>query len=166
MFKEVKASSLSLNPFDAVGRQWMLITAGDGEKTNTMTASWGNLGIMWNKDIATCYIRPQRYTLEFIEKQEYYALCFMSEEHRDTLRYCGRVSGRDENKIKKCALTVLSDMEAPYFEEADTVFICKKIYTDVIRPEGFIAPYIAANYADGDYHRVIMGEIVRCLVKE
>lgn len=165
MFNEVNVHSLSINPFEAVGSQWMLITAGNEEKTNTMTASWGNMGIMWNKDITICYIRPQRYTLEFIEREEYYSLCFFGEEKRDALKVCGSVSGRDRDKITECGLTTVFDKEAPYFAEAELVLICKKVYSDVIRPEGFIDASIEKNYAAGDYHKVFMGEIVRCLKK-
>ena len=61
-FKKITAEELTANPFKLIGKDWMLITAGDKEKFNTMTASWGGVGIMWGKPVATAYIRPQRYT--------------------------------------------------------------------------------------------------------
>ena len=80
----------------------MLITAGDRNGSNTMTASWGGVGIMWGKPVATAYIRPQRYTKEFVDDNEYFTLSFLPEEQRKALNICGSVSGRDvEDKWKK-----------------------------------------------------------------
>ena len=53
MFQKVDPKSLNLNPFSAVGDQWMLITAGTTERCNTMTASWGGLGVLWGAPMAT-----------------------------------------------------------------------------------------------------------------
>ncbi len=166
MFKSISPSELNINPFDAVGRQWMLITAGSEEKCNTMTASWGALGIMWNMNTATCYIRPQRYTLEFVDGSDYFSLCFFSEDYRKALGLCGRVSGRDCNKIKEAGLTVVGGEKAPYFAEAETVLICRKLHRQAIDPAGFIDGAIDANYPDNDYHYMFIGEITDCLVRE
>ena len=94
-FKEMKAEELQFNPFTKIGKEWMLVTAGDEEKHNTMTASWGAMGIMWGKNVATVYIRPQRYTKEFIDKEERFTVSFFSEEYRQALEVCGSKSGRD-----------------------------------------------------------------------
>ena len=77
-FKEIPVSEMEFNPFDKISKQWMLVTAGDKDSSNTMTASWGGVGIMWGKPVATVYIRPQRYTKEFIDKNEYFTLSFPS----------------------------------------------------------------------------------------
>ena len=69
-FREVPIESIEFNPFAKIGKQWMLVTAGDQEKFNTMTASWGGAGVMWGKNAVTVYIRPQRYTKEFIDAKE------------------------------------------------------------------------------------------------
>lgn len=165
MFNEISVYSLDKNTFEAINKQWLLITAGS-EKVNTMTASWGGLGIMWNKEVATCYIRPQRYTYEFVENEEYFSLCFFGEEYREALKLCGRVSGRDCDKIADAGLTVVKGDKAPYFEEAETVLICRKIYKDRIKPEGFLDESIEKNYSNGDYHYIYMGEIVKCLKRD
>ena len=94
-FTEIKAEELKDNPFDLIGKQWMLITAGNEEKCNTMTASWGGVGIMWGKNIATAYIRPQRYTKKFMDETGMYTLSFLSEDYRKALSVCGSVSGKD-----------------------------------------------------------------------
>ena len=105
----------------------MLITAGDEKKSNTMTASWGGLGIMWGKNVATAYIRPNRYTKEFVDREDYFTLAFFGEEHREALNLCGRVSGRDEDKIKEAGLTPYYVDGTVAFEEAKMIFVCKKV---------------------------------------
>ena len=67
------------NVFDAIGSQWMLITAGNDEKINTMTASWGGMGVLWKRNVATVYVRPQRYTKQFIDASDHFSLCFFDE---------------------------------------------------------------------------------------
>ena len=89
-FTEIKAEELKDNPFDLIGKQWMLITAGNEENCNTMTASWGGVGIMWGKPTATAYIRDSRYTKEFVDREDYFTLAFFGEEHREALNLCGR----------------------------------------------------------------------------
>lgn len=166
MFHQIDPKELEFNPFREIGDRWMLITAGDSDKANTMTASWGGAGVLWNKNVVTCYVRPQRFTKELIDAKEYFSLSFFPEEYRKQLVYCGRVSGRDEDKLSGCGLTVRNDHQAPYFEEADTVLICKKIYVGEIHPEGIQYPELdSANYPAKDYHFIYIGEIVEALKK-
>ena len=84
-FKEVSAEELQFNPFTKIGKEWMLVTAGDEEKHNTMTASWGGMGIMWGKNVVSVYIRPQRYTKEFVDANELFTLSFYDESYRLSL---------------------------------------------------------------------------------
>lgn len=166
MLTNFDINSLSFNPFKVIGKQWMLITAGDQEKCNTMTASWGSLGVLWNKNISTIYVRPQRYTVEFLDKCDYYSLCLFGDAQRPALNYCGSHSGRDVDKIKETGLTVLYDEKAPYFAEATDVLICRKLYCQKIDPNCFIDQSIhEANYPNPDYHKVYTGEIVKVLTK-
>ena len=46
-FKEINLTDLQFNPFTKIGSQWMLITAGNKDGFNTMTASWGGMGVLW-----------------------------------------------------------------------------------------------------------------------
>ena len=166
MFNKIDPKQLDLNPFSAIGDKWMLVTAGDSNKANTMTASWGGAGVLWNKNVVTCYIRPQRFTRELIDANENFSVSFLPEEFRKHLVYCGRVSGRDEDKIMGSGLTLLNDYAAPCFEEADTVLICKKIYVGELKPQGIVYPeHDEANYPAKDYHIVYIGEITEALVK-
>jgi flavin reductase (DIM6/NTAB) family NADH-FMN oxidoreductase RutF len=166
MFNQIKPQEMKFNPFQSVGSDWMLVTAGSGERMNTMTASWGGVGVLWNRNVVTCYIRPQRYTRELMDEAEYFSLSFLSEQYRKQLAYLGTVSGRDEDKITGSGLTVCRDYEAPCFAEADTVLICKKIYVDEIKPQSILYSSIRSdNYPNRDYHLVYIGEIVKALAK-
>ena len=166
-FKKITAEELTANPFKLIGKDWMLITAGDKEKFNTMTASWGGVGIMWGKPVATAYIRPQRYTFEFIENGDYYTQSFFDEEYRDALKFCGSKSGRDYDKVKETGLTPVVDNEtgAVYFKEAKVVFICKKMYAQFLNEESALTEEVTKWY-NGDYHKMYMSEIVSVLVKK
>jgi flavin reductase (DIM6/NTAB) family NADH-FMN oxidoreductase RutF len=165
-FREIKPNETQGNVFEMIGCQWMLITAGNQEKCNMMTASWGGLGFLWNKNVATCYIRPQRYTREFVEREKYFTLSFFGEEYRKALNLCGSKSGRDIDKIAEAGLTpAFCDCGGVYFEEANVVLCCRKIYTDVFKPENFLENSIEANYPDKDYHHIYIGEILKVFVK-
>ncbi len=166
MFKSVDINSIQMNPFDYVGKKWMLITAGNGDGFNTMTASWGTLGVLWNKPVSQCFIRPSRYTYEFIEKENCYTLCFFDEKNREALAYCGANSGRDIDKVKETGLTpVVHPSGAVYFEEAELVLVCRKLYHEDIDPENFKSADIEKNYPQKDYHRMYTGEIIEALIK-
>ena len=103
--KKIAVKDFQANPFDLIGKKWMLVTAEHEGVVNTMTASWGGLGHMWNKDVAYVVIRPQRYTKDLVDQEETFTLSFFGEEHRKALGYLGTVSGRDEDKISKSGLT-------------------------------------------------------------
>ena len=152
---------LNENLFSLLDREWMLITARDPEtgKINTMTASWGGFGILWNKPVAFVFIRPQRYTYEFTEKTDGMTLSFFSEEYRDALKLCGRTSGRDGDKIANAGLTPkLLDGRAS-FEEARMVMSCRKLYADDLKESAFVDPALLSNYSAKDYHRMYIVEI-------
>ena len=164
MFKRIEPREMDGNVFSMIGEQWMLITAGTKEKCNTMTASWGGLGVLWGKPVATAYIRPQRYTREFVEKGEYFTLAFFGPEHRQALNLCGTQSGRDVDKVKECGFTVMeAEGGAPYFAQADLVLVCRKAYWQDMDPDHFLDPDIEKHYAQHDYHRIYIGEIVEVL---
>ncbi|MGB8453527.1 MAG: flavin reductase [Anaerocolumna sp.] len=165
--KEIAAAKLQGNPFHMIGQDWMLITAEKDGKVNTMTASWGGLGIMWGKDVAFMVIRPQRYTKEFIDSADTFSLSFYDESFRKVLGYLGTVSGRDENKVLKSGLTVTHENEIPYFAEADTVMLCKKLFVQPYEEKSFIDKDIPVTcYAEKDYHILYVSEITKILVRE
>ena len=87
-FKKILPAEITENPFDLIGKTWMLITAKKGDEVNTMTASWGGVGIMWNKPVAFVFVRPTRHTYSFLEQSEFLSLNFMPESFRKELQYC------------------------------------------------------------------------------
>lgn len=166
-FKEVSIEALQLNPFTKIGKEWMLITAGNEEKHNTMTASWGGVGVMWGKNAATVYIRPQRYTKEFVDDAERFTISFYSEKYRKALNICGSKSGKDCDKESEAGLTPYFVDDTTAFEEADMIFVCRKMYHQAMLPECFDEPEHDGKWYPGkDYHVMYIAEIEKVLVKE
>ena len=164
--RSVDIHSLQFNPFDKIGNEWMLITAGDETAHNTMTASWGGVGVIWSKPVSTCYVRPQRYTFEFTEKYEYYSLCFFDETYRPALNLCGSKSGRDMDKDAAAGLTCEFRNGVPYYKEASLVLICRKLYGQFLTEDSFTdASIYARNYPEHDLHKMYIGEILEVLEK-
>ena len=165
-FREISVEELKDNPFTLINKDWMLITAGDQQKHNTMTASWGGVGELWGKYVSTIYVRPQRYTLEFIENSEYYSLCFFDPEYRPALTLCGTKSGRDIDKDQETGLTPCFDEAAPYYQQARLVFLCRKLYRQDMEAKCFLDKEVLdKNYPQNDLHRMFIGEIVKVLEK-
>lgn len=163
-FVKIKPDEITDNPFKLIGNDWMLITAGNNENFNTMTASWGTLGILWNKPVAIAYVRPTRYTYKFTETSDYFTLTYFHEEHRSILNFCGTKSGRNVDKIAETGLKPIeSDLGNIYFEQARLVIECKKIYFDDIDNQLFLDNHIEKLYPKKDYHRFYIGEIVNVL---
>ncbi len=165
MFLKIDPKSLDLNAFSAIGEKWMLITAGTKEKCNTMTASWGALGVLWGAPMATVYIRPQRYTKEFVDENEYFTLSFFPEQYRQQLSLCGTKSGREVDKVKECGFTVAEgEGGAPYFEQAELVLVCRKRMAVPMDPAA-MPEDVKEKWYEGDYHTMYWGEIVEALVQ-
>ena len=165
-FKKITAEELTANPFKLIGKDWMLITAGDKEKFNTMTASWGGVGIMWGKPVAFTFIRPQRYTFEFTENNDYYTMSFFDESYRDALKFCGSKSGRDVDKVKETGLMpAFTEDGVPYFEEAKLVLVCKKMYAQFLNEESITDSNSVKKWYNDDYHKMYVSEIVKVLCK-
>ena len=167
MFQSVDPKALQENVFSLIGDKWMLITAGTGEMCNTMTASWGGLGVIWGAPAATCYIRPQRYTKEFVDREEYFTLAFFGEEYRRALSLCGSKSGRDGDKVKGCGFTVeTAACGAPYFAQASLVLVCRKRFAQPMDPEAIPQEIKDKWYPQKDYHTMYIGEIIEALVRQ
>ena len=170
--KEISAKELNINPITAIAEGWMLITAGAEAGYNTMTASWGHIGSIWGRrsfgmGTAICYVRPQRYTKEFIDREEYYTLCFFPEEHKEKLGYLGSHSGRDEDKVAKVGLTPVFGEGYTYFAEASLVLVCRKLYQAPLIEEGFVDKSVVDDhYQAKDFHDIYIGEIVKILSAE
>ena len=165
--RKIDPKTLDKNVFSAIGDQWMLITAGTADRCNTMTASWGGLGVIWGAPAATCYIRPQRYTKEFVDREDHFTLAFFGEGSREALQLCGSKSGRDIDKVKACGFTVrTADCGAPYFEEAELVLVCRKRFAQPMDPDLIPQDIKTKWYPNDDHHTLYIGEILEVLVKD
>lgn len=165
-FKAVRIDTLDMNPFTKIGKEWLLITAGTADNCNTMTASWGGFGFLWNRNVATVYIRPQRYTKTFVDGTDTFTLSFFNGDFLKVMTYLGQTSGRDADKIVKAGLTPHNFEDTVGFEEAEMVFVMRKLYQATIDPEKFIDSSISEHYPEKDYHDMYIAEIVKVYVKE
>ena len=170
-FNEAKISDLDavLKPFSSVGKEWMLVSAGTSEKYpsyNTMTASWGGFGYLWEKPVAYIFIRPQRHTFKFSENSDIMSLSFFGGGNKKALAYCGKVSGKDEDK--NCGLnSILLEPNLIGFEEANLVLKCKKIYTSYFNDGNFLDEKEPEMwYPNNDFHRIYICEIAGFYTKE
>lgn len=167
VFQTIDPYSLEGNIFKMLDKDWMLLTAGNSESYNTMTASWGGFGILWNKTICFTFIRPQRYTFEFAEKFDQFTLSFFNGNHRSALNHLGKVSGRDRDKIGESGLIpYILPSGSVGFEEANLIFDCRKLYYNDLLSGNFLVPGIEGMYKNQDYHRMYIGEIKTILKSE
>ena len=162
----IKSEELQENIFTLIGREWMLITAGTPEHYNTMTASWGGLGVLWGRNVCFVFIRPGRLTHEFMENAKTFSLCFFDKEWQNALNICGTKSGRE---IDKAAVTGLipdaGSFGTTIFQQARLVMSCKKLYYQDLNPEHFLDNDINKNYPIKDYHRMYIGEILETAIR-
>ncbi len=166
-WKEVSPEQWTENAFTLIGKEWMLVAAEKDGRVNAMTAGWGGLGILWGKKVAFIFIRPQRFTKEFVDAADTLSLTFFGPEYREMLGYMGRVSGRQEDKIQHEGLTVLHQGETPYFDEARLALIGRKIYVQDMKPECILDPKDDAQwYEEKDYHTMYVVELEKVLEAE
>lgn len=167
MFKEINIKDVKENAVDLLNRQWGLVTAGNESAYNTMTVSWGAIGELWGRDMATVYIRPQRYTEEFLNANEYFTLSFYPADKKAALALCGSKSGRDTDKAAEAGLTPCFDEAAPYFADAKLVLICRKVAKGRFDPQEIIDKSIISDcYPENDFHYIYYGEIEKVLISE
>lgn len=170
--KEIDVKELQMNPMTLIAKEWMLITAGNEERGyNTMTASWSHLGSIWGHGggmpTSTIFIRPQRFTKEFVDREEFYTLSFFPEGYKQQLAYLGSHSGRDEDKVARVGLTPVFEGDCTYFKEASMVMVCRKLYRAPILEEGFVDKSVVEDcYPEKDFHDMYIGEIVKVLIAE
>ena len=164
-YKEIAAEELE-NAVKLIGKDWMLITARDGEKVNAMTASWGGLGELWHTPVAFCFVRPERHTYGLCEKEDRISLAFFDEEYRSALTFCGRNSGKDMDKLKEAGLTTSEIDGVPVINEAKTLLICRKLYADDIKESCFVDRSMLKYYEKEGFHRVYILAIEKVLKKK
>lgn len=170
--REISYKELQFNPMSLIADEWLLISAGSKESGyNTMTASWGHIGNIWGHGesgaTAIVYIRPQRYTKEFVDREDYFTLSVLDEKYRKELAWLGAHSGREGDKFAATGLTPAFVDGTTYVAESKLVFVCKKLYHAPLLEEGFVDPAIVAgSYPDKDFHEMYVGRIVKVLVED
>lgn len=164
MKKEITARELQGNFIKMLSEDWALLTAGTIDSFNTMTVSWGGIGELWNKDVGFVFVRPQRYTYEFIEKNDYFSLSFFGGEYKKELGLCGSKSGRDIDKMAETGFIPIDLGNVIDFEQAKITVVMKKLAYQDMKPDGFLDDNIMKNYANNDFHRIYVGEIVKILL--
>ena len=167
VFQPRPADVVELNPFTKIGKEWALVSSGSKSRFNTMTISWGGMGVLWGKNVAYIFVRDSRYTKEFLDQGEFFTVSFLGEECRDALNYCGKNSGRDTaDKFKDAGLTVAFRHGIPYPDEANFVVMCKKMAAVPITEDSFCDNSIKEKwYADKDYHTLYIGEIIDIMAR-
>ena len=166
MFKKINPYEADGNVFRLIGKQKMIIVAGDKEKVNSMTASWGSMGVIWGAPAAFAFVRDSRFTKTFMDTEETFSLCFFGGGYEDMYRYMGTVSGRDEDKTSHCNLTVAYEGDTPYYAEAEKVIICRKQGAVRMFAETMSRAVNEKWYISKDYHTMYTGIIESYLVEE
>ena len=167
--KQIDFTELKQNPAELIGKQWMLITAGTPDKFNTMTASWGGLGFLWNRPVAFVFVRPNRHTAGFMDEQAAFTLSFMPEKYRADLIFCGRNSGRDVDKMAATSLhahTTPNGLVA--MDDADLVLECRKMAVATMQEGDFINfAEVSPQWYDptNPLHKVYICEIAATYVR-
>lgn len=162
MIKRNVMKDFNKNVFNELNNNWALVTAGGKEGFNPMTVSWGSFGVLWNKPVMILFVRPQRYTMEFINKNEKLTISFFGGNYKEELTKAGRMTGKGINKFETVGLTPVYDVDADiyYAKEAKYVFKLRKLYVGDINEDSFIdKSLIDANYPNKDFHKVIICEI-------
>lgn len=163
-FRQISADKIPGNIVKLLNN-WTLITSGTAEKTNVMTASWGGLGVFWEKPVAFCFLNPSRYSVQTMDQGETYTISFYTEAYKDAMLYCGNNSGRNTDKIKGSGLTpIKTPSGATAFAEAWMIFECKKIIAQQISPDA-VKTQVPAEWSKNGYHKMYVGEILNVWVK-
>ncbi len=170
-FRELEIEKFAAKPCSIFHKDWTLIAAGTPKKFNAMTASWGEIGTLWFRPTAFVFIRPSRFTKEFVDAGTHFSLSFLPAKFKKEMAYLGKVSGRDEDKISKSGLTPIFDAASgtPFFAESSTVIHCKKLYAQEMKGENLLgndaAEIIEKCYPLRDFHTFYVGEIEKILAK-
>lgn len=165
-FQDVGFAQMEVNPFKLIGQDWMLVTAGNEEKANTMTASWGGVGVMWGRNVVYIFIRESRFTKEFIDREGRFSLSFPEEKYRKEMKFLGAVSGRNEDKISEAGVHVGYRNGVPYIDEGSMLMICRVMSKTPIAKDQFVDDTLDGIwYTDHDYHTMYIAEITEILAR-
>ena len=123
--------------------------------------SWGAMGEIWGAPSFHCVVRTNRYTLQYLDRNELFSACFFDPGYKPALQFCGTHSGRDCDKAKQTGLRPVLLDGTTAFAQARRVLICRKRYTAMMQPEGFIEPETYERwYGTDPMHREFVGEVL------
>jgi len=161
-FQDLDINTTDFNPFRLIGSDWAALTSCDGDRVNSMTVSWGGVGVLWGKNVVTVYVRKSRFTKELLDKGDSFSLTFFNSDeskYKNVLKYLGAVSGHDEDKIKTAGLTIGKKDGIPYIDEGNFIILCRKMAEIELPSEKLPEGIREKWYADGNDHTIYIGEI-------
>ena len=164
-FQPFPIEELEFNPFEKIGKEWALVSAGSKKSANAMTISWGGVGFLWGKNVVFIFIRDSRYTKELIDTYDLFSVSFLNDRYREALNYCGSHSGRNEDKMANAGLTWNYKHSIPFVDEGNLVLLCEKLSATRITEESFLSPHIKDWYADGNMHTMYVAEIIEVMAR-
>lgn len=173
LYEEIAPIDIPDNIIQLISNDWMLVTAGNRNHFNTMTASWGAMGELWGKDAAFIFIRESRYTFGFLQEYSCFTLSFFPVENREALKICGTRSGRDTDKVKEAGLEVIPSPTGNIsFGQARMIVECRKMFVQKMDRGNLIPEYASSinpryyTPEDPADHYMFVGEILKVWVKK
>ena len=154
---------LDVSAFEVFNNDWALVTAGVEGHYNTMTVSWGGLGTLWGKSVATVYVKPVRYTHGFLEQNDYFTVSFYPAEYKKALGVLGTKSGRDGDKVADAGLTPVFLNQAVTFAEASVTLVCRKIYRQDMDTSAMPKEVVECFYTEEAPHTMYIGEVIEII---
>lgn len=168
-FQDMPAEMIEVDPFTSFGQEWAVLTAENDVKANGMTISWGALGALWNKNVVIVFVRDSRYTKEIMDDSDTFSISFFGGKEKNSLRYLGKASGRNEDKFAAVNFQVNHHKGIPFVDECSFAIVCKKIAAHKLLPEGFLIPEIEQQFysdkEEGNLHTMYIGEVVDFLAR-
>ncbi|MBO5262063.1 MAG: flavin reductase [Clostridia bacterium] len=155
----MKLTETDFNFASKIAASALLTATNKSGEINTMTVSWGGTGILWGREVAFVFVRPERYTFGFCEDGEDMSLSFFGKEKKDALTFCGTKSGRDVDKFEACNLKYTRQNGVCVFDDAQITVVLKKLYSQNLKEECFVNDSCKSFYQNGGYHKMYICEI-------
>lgn len=137
-------------------------TAGTPDHYNSLTLGWGASGVLWGKPVAIVYIRENRFSFRYFEKEPVFVLSWYGKKERPALfKIFGGTSGRDTDKEKLSGFTPVETPEGGVtYLQAEKVVICRKILRTPVPEAAVPGPLRARLASDGFIHVQYTGEVL------
>jgi flavin reductase (DIM6/NTAB) family NADH-FMN oxidoreductase RutF len=172
LFKSISPEEIEDNVFKLVGKDFTVITAGKIPEHNSMTASWGGMGILFQKPVTWCFLRASRYTLELIRKEQTYTMSYFPDERKEQVLFFGSKTGKNTDKMKESTLTAMQTPSGnTTYKEARLVIECKLTELTTVAPDDFYTSegknFIEEAYDEvKEYHKLVLGEITNVWISK